>query len=433
MTQGPTVTLYFETAEGLEAGKTKVKYQAVDVGTVDSVTLRMEKPQVVVTCTFDRDIRSYLTEGTAFWVVRPRVGVGGISGLSTLVSGAYVTLVPGPPKGTKTLSFVGLETPPLTTAPGLKVVLHNEKLHSLDAGSPIYFREIQVGTVEAHQLSKDGAHIDFGIHIDKEYAHLLKTNSRFWNAGGIDLSAGFGKLDLQIESIQALIAGGIAFDSPPGGKPAEEGASYWLHDSRSEIQRQKYAYGGLALIVETPQLGGLKDGDPVYYREVRVGSVTSHELSRDSKFVRVHLNIQNRYAPLVSSNTVFWNASGISANLGLTGIHVHAESLEALMSGGLAFATPPDPGHSVTEGSVFQLHPEVKDAWLKWEPMIWRGPPGEKPAQAAQAEKGVSRFFHHKDKKAEEATADSESQRDAKQKTEKKKHHFFRNLMGGEK
>jgi paraquat-inducible protein B len=236
-----------------------------------------------------------------------------------------------------------------------------------------------------------------------------------------------------MESIQALIAGGISFDSPPGGKPAEEGASYWLHDSLSEIQRQKYAYGGLALIVETPQLGGLKDGDPVYYREVRVGSVNSHELSRDSKFVRAHLNIQNRYAPLVGSNSVFWNASGISANLGLTGIHVHAESLEALMSGGIAFATPSDPGHSVTEGSVFQLHPEVKDAWLKWEPMIWRGPPGEKPAQAVQAEKGVSRFFHHKDKKAEEATADSESQRDAKQKTEKKKHHFFRNLMGGDK
>jgi paraquat-inducible protein B len=431
--QGPTITVYFETAEGLAAGKTKLKFKSVEVGVIETVSLRPEEPQVRVQCRIAKHAGEHLREGMEFWVVRPRIGMGEISGLGTLVSGAYIAMSEAPPGTPPAREFTGLESPPLRPpgAPGLKIVAHAEKLASLGPGSPVYYREIQVGTVDGHKLADDGKTIEFQIYIEPEHAQLVRQNSRFWNAGGIDVSVGVGKVEVQTESVQALLSGGIAFDSPSGGEPAESGASFWLHSSRAEIESMAMRYGGLVVVVEASQLGSLKVGDLVYYREVPVGSVVSQELARDSQSIRAHLNIQQRYAKLVRTNTVFWNASGISADLGLTGLHVHAESLESLLSGGVAFATPNDPGPPVKPGSVFRLHPEVQDQWLHWSPAIWRGPPDEAPPAAKAAEHGLARFFHHGGKNEEDADEDREHQRDAEQDAahDEKKHGFLGGLF----
>ena len=176
--------------------------------------------------------------------------------------------------------------------------------------------------------------------------------------------------------------------------------------------------------MEAPELGGLKVGDRVYYREEPVGAVVSHGLSADHGTVRVHLNIQNRHASLVRSNSVFWNASGVSANLGLKGLHVHTESLEALLSGGIAFATPDSAGAQVKPGSVFRLHPEVKDKWLKWS----GGEGGEK-----EEHKGLMAkiFHHHEDKSEEEAAADHDPEQPHP--AEKPKHGFLHGLFHRDK
>jgi paraquat-inducible protein B len=215
-----------------------------------------------------------------------------------------------------------------------------------------------------------------------------------------------------------MLAGGVSFDAPAGGKPAEAGASFWLHGSYADIEATAMRYGGLGVILEAPALGGIKDGNYVYYREVPVGSVVSHELASDRATVRVRVNILRRYASLVRTNTVFWNASGISADLGLTGLHIHAESLQSLLSGGVAFATPGRMGERVKDGSVFKLHPEVKDEWLDWKA-------GSK-AEEKQGEGRISRFFHHRDKSEEETAA--ERARDVPKEHEEK-HGFLRGLL----
>jgi len=420
--RGPKVVILFETAEGLEAGKSKVKYREVEVGTVDLIRLQ-DADHVEVHCSLDKGTRPYLTKSAKFWVVRPRVGSGGISGLGTLVSGAYLTFRNGKESDPRERRFTGLETPPLSAedTPGLPIVLHTDHLGGLDTGDPIFFRDIHVGDVAGWELSKDGKTVDVQVEIGSSHAHLVRANSHFWNAGGVELSLGSGGLDVKTESLQSILAGGVAFDSPAGGEPAKAGDVFWLHSSRADVARTSKAHGGLRLVLESGSLGGVADGNAVYYREVPVGAVISHELAKGGSKVRIKVNIEPRYASLVRSNSVFWNASGISADLGLTGLHVHAESLKSLLSGGVAFATPPKPGHTVSAGSVFQLHAEAKNDWHKWET--------DYSAKDGDGEKKhgiLGRFFHHEDKTEEEAKQDDPSPEPTH---EEQKHHFLHGLF----
>jgi paraquat-inducible protein B len=425
LNQGPVITIYFETGDGLEAGKTKIKYRSVEAGTVESVHIRAESPQVVVTCRLTPQTRDYLKEGTKFWVVRPRVGFGGISGLGTLVSGAYIA-ADFPGEGKPTREFVGLEAPPVAAGEaGLHFKLHASKLGSLTVGAPIYYREIEVGVVGDHELSKDGRAIEFDALIRDEYKHLLQDNSRFWNAGGIDVHIGAGAVDIRTESLTALIAGGVTFDARPGGKPAAAGADFLLYDSMPALEEADQRYGGLSLVLEAAALGSLIAGDPVTYRGEIVGSVVSSDLATDARTVRAKVNIYNRYRSLVRDNSIFWNASGISADLGLSGLHIHAGSLQSLLRGGVAFATPNAPGALVKSGSVFKLHAEVKDDWVAWRPLLWLGPPGEKPKEAPpEKENAVERFFHHDDKSEDEAKKDETPNPDHEE-----KEGFFKRLF----
>jgi len=153
--QGPTITIDFDTAEGLEAGKTKIKYKDVEVGVVDDVELSADLSHIVVTASMVKNAESYMNEGTRFWIVRPRIGAGGVSGLGTLVSGAYVEVDPG--EGEPTTSFVGVEEPPPITSdvPGTRFVLEAAQLGSLDRGAPVYYRDLRVGQVLGHELAED--------------------------------------------------------------------------------------------------------------------------------------------------------------------------------------------------------------------------------------------------------------------------------------
>ncbi|MEO1936575.1 MAG: MlaD family protein [Myxococcales bacterium] len=415
--RGPTVTITFETAEGLTAGKTKVRFRSVDTGTVESITISEDLSHVVVTCSMLKTSHKHLTENARFWVVRPRVGSGGISGLGTIVSGAYIGMDLGSnekgqgrenKEGEKkkferkgALYFAGLARPPIESedSSGLRVVLRAEGLSGIDVGSPLLHRQTEVGSVVGHQLTKTGESVEIEVYVQPEFSMLVGSNSRFWNASGVAVKAGMGGIDIQTESLTALISGGIAFDTPGKSVPKtlEHGVEFWLHDSRPSLEESYFRYGGLALIVEAPELGSVKVGDRVYYREEPVGAVVSHGLSADHSRVRMHLNIQNRYASLVRNNSEFWNASGISANLGLKGLRVHTESLEALLSGGIAFATPDSAGAQVKAGSVFQLHAEAKEKWTKWA--------GAEGGKKKTDEGLLSRIFHHHEDKTEEAAA----------------------------
>jgi paraquat-inducible protein B len=421
--RGTKVIILFESAEGLEAGKSKVKYRDVEIGSVDSIEFRTID-QVEVHVTVNPGADRYVREDAEWWVVRPRVSGSGLSGLDTILSGGYVTFEPGTETASRKLEFVGLEEPPVPAKdrPGTKITLVTDSLRGVQRGASVFYRDLDVGDVLHHTLSDDGKTIEISIIVQQRYAKHLTSTSRFWDAGGIDVSVGPEGLDVKTESLASVLGGGIAFDSPGGGRPVKPGERFWLHKSWTDVEKSEMTHGGLALIVETGALGGVAAGNPVYYREVPVGAVVSHEFSADGTTVRIHLNIARAHAAFVRSNSVFWNASGFTADLGLTGLHVHAESLKSLLAGGIAFATPPKPGHDVSDGSVFRLHPEPKKTWLEWETDFT-----PKADDSEEGAHGLGRFFHHESKTKEEAKKDDATPDPSHH---ERKHGFLSRLFG---
>ena len=420
--RGVKIVVLFDSAEGLTAGKSTVKYRDVEIGSVDLVQFRTVD-KIEVHLSIHPGASRYITEDTQWWVVRPRISGGGLSGLDTILSGGYVTFTPGTIGGKTKKEFVGLEEPPIPAKdrPGTELTLVTDQLGGINRGSTIFFRDINVGDVLHYTLSEDGKHVEIRVVIEQAYADYVTSTTRFWNAGGVDVSVGPGGLDVKTESIQSILSGGVAFDSPGGGKPAKAQDRFWLHHSLADVRKSERSHGGLSLILETGSLGGVAAGNPVMYREVPVGSVVSHEFSKDGSTVRIHLNIARRHASFVRNNTVFWNASGITADLGLTGLHVHAESLKSLLSGGIAFATPPKPGHTVKDGSVFRLHPEAKKDWLEWE-SDYTPQAGDAPEKHSV----LGRFFHHDKKSEEEAQQDDATPEPNK---DEHKHGFLKRLF----
>lgn len=282
--RGPTIKVTFRNAAGLEAGVTRIKFKSVDVGEVDAIEISENLSHVIITASLVKDMEPHLKRGTRFWVVRPRLGLGGVSGLSTLISGAYIEIEPGP--GEPSRQFEGLELPPVTPsgAPGLKLVLQAEELGSLRVGSPVYYRQIHVGEVERHRLTADHGFVEIEVFIREPYDKLVTEQSRFWNVSGIELSMGTDGVSLKTGSLETVLVGGIAFAAPDGasaGKPVEEGAVFKLHDSYKSIW-QDFTHKLNYVLYFEGSVRGLNVGAPVEFRGTRVGSVVSVRLQYDN-------------------------------------------------------------------------------------------------------------------------------------------------------
>jgi paraquat-inducible protein B len=283
--QGPTVSIVFKTAEGLEAGKTKVRYKDIEVGTVQDLRLSDDLKNVVAVAELRKQVEPFVTEGTRWWVVRPRVGASGVSGLGTLISGAYIGLDPG--RGERTLSFTGLEEPPPMTSdvPGRRFALHADGLGSVDQGSPVYYRGLRVGRVLGRTLDDDRRSFTFEVFVDAPHDRLVRDASRFWNASGIDVSVSSGGVEVATESLQSILAGGVAFDTPGIEAPGEEAAAdhaFPLHESRRKVDEPVYTEKVPYLVRFEGSVGGLHAGSPVQFNGIPVGAVTDVRLEYDA-------------------------------------------------------------------------------------------------------------------------------------------------------
>ena len=287
---GPQITISFQSAEGLDAGKTPVKYKNVVIGRVSKIHLSSDRSHVLVRVALEKSAESFATEGTRYWVVRPRIGLGGVSGIDTLLSGAFIGVDAGA-SSTPQDEFKGLETPPAVNhgAPGRSFVLHSDDLGSLDIGSPVYYRRIQVGRVVSYQLDSDGKGVSLQIFVDGPNDKFVTTATRFWNASGVDLSIGASGLKLNTESLATVLAGGVAFQDPAGphdSTPAPEETEYTLFGDQTTAMAPPDGEPHYIRMRFEQSVRGLAVDAPVEFLGINIGKVVSVKLDYDEKAQR---------------------------------------------------------------------------------------------------------------------------------------------------
>jgi paraquat-inducible protein B len=282
--QGPVANVTFDTAEEIYAGRTEVRCRSVKVGMVTDVGLADDLNSVIVRVELEEDAAHLLRRGTRFWVVKPRVTGAGISGLTTLIQGAYVELDPGSPDASRESEFTGLETPPATSlsVPGRRVVLVTDEAGLLVEGSPIYFRGFEVGRIEARSLSADGISVSYNGFIRKEHAGLVNAHTRFWNTSGIDISAGAEGFKVRTPSLQSMLSGGVAFGTAPGvhaGDPVADGTVFRLYRDEDEAMGSSFNPTLKLLLLFNQSVRGLAKQSPVEFRGIPIGRVSEISLT----------------------------------------------------------------------------------------------------------------------------------------------------------
>jgi len=387
--KGPTITIVFESAEGLEAGKTKIKYKDVELGQVSSIELADDLSHVIVTAEMHKQSEKFISQNTRFWVVRARVAAGNVSGLGTLFSGAYIGMDPGNP-GKPKLHFIGLEVPPVVTTdlPGRHFTLRSPTLGSLDIGVPVYYRHIKVGQVVSYQLDEDGQAVTIKVFIHAPHHKLVRKNTRFWNASGFNLVADAAGVRVNTESLVTLMIGGIAFDLPFGSQPeapAEENRVFKLYPDRESINKKPFARKQFWLLHFDGSVKGLKIGAPVELRGIRIGRVLDINLKFDyqKNIFRVPVLIETEPDRLSTTGDLpkGKKRQKIMDYLVANGLRAQLKS-GSLLTGQLLVS--------------IDMHPEAPPAKIKWAGKYPELP--TVPASMEQITENITRFMAKLDK-----------------------------------
>ena len=287
LAEGPKITIVFRSAEGLEAGKTKIHYNGVDVGTLTAIRLSDDHQRVIATAQMAPKTESFLVDDTKFWVVTPRIAGGTVSGLGTLLSGAYIGMEIGRAKE-KRRDFVALAEPPVVTGdvPGRFFMLKTSTLGSLEYGTPIYFRRLQVGEVASYVLDDDGQGLTVKVFVKAPYDQYVTPNTRFWHASGIDLSLTASGLSVQTQSLVSILIGGLAFETPATGPVLPAAAAdtvFTLYGDRKEAFQLPARDPQTFQLVFKQSVRGLTVGAPVEFHGIPIGHVVALDAQVDVK------------------------------------------------------------------------------------------------------------------------------------------------------
>lgn len=276
--EGPTITISFKTGDGLEAGKTKIKYKDVDIGVVKAVTLSPDHKRVIATGELVKDAASMLVDNTRFWVVRPRISGGTVSGLGTLLSGSYVGMDEGNASKTRH-DFVGLEVPPVipSDVPGREFVLHSTNMGSLDVGSPVFFRRLQVGQVASYEMDPNGKGVTLRVFVNAPYDRFVRNDTRFWHASGLDVSLSPDGVQINTQSVVSLLIGGVAFETPDASSDspeADDNSKFELYATHADSMKEHDRIVDTYVVTFYDSVRGLTVGAPIDFRGVVIGEVT---------------------------------------------------------------------------------------------------------------------------------------------------------------
>ena len=320
--EGPTITVSFETAEGLQAGQSQLKFKDIVLGTVQSLDLTPDHSRVLVKIATTRQAESLLTDTTTFWVVKPRLFAGNVSGLSTLLSGAFVGMLPGEAAGKPQRSFVGREDPPVleTNVPGRTFLLKASRLGSISIGSPVFYRDLDVGTVLGWDIATMAASVTIHAFVRAPYDTYVHDESRFWNASGFSLKLGGAGVDVQVESLRALLLGGIAFDTPEAQvqtASSSEAHVFPLFKDREAADNASYTRQIPLVAYFSGSVQGLGPGSEVTVHGLRVGHVTDvrlgYDLARHAVVAPVHFEIQPERVIGIGNRIYKTAAEGVDA------------------------------------------------------------------------------------------------------------------------
>ncbi|WP_068546361.1 PqiB family protein [Thalassotalea crassostreae] len=472
---GVDIIIKTTSAEGIVAGKTEVRFKGFPIGLVTDLDMTEDLQTVLATVELKQSTKQYLTENTLFWLVKPEISLSGVSGLDTVITGNYFEMLPMEGE-TQVREYTSLKQPPPKSedAAGLHITLHAKELGSITHGSKIFYKQIQVGEVYSYEFSKDKSHIKINLLIEEEYRDLIKLNTRFWNASGIEMTGDLSGFKVRTQSMASVIGGGIAFETPElgdtttivqnfteyplyegfdeaksgitvkmhfpknsgikagitkvifegvevgvvedfvynqarGGVTASvlidprlepyllSGMDFWLVKPSislagvSNIDRLlsgsyvafrigdgepsrefdvlpsapplDFKEKGLHLNITADNVDSLSFGVPVFYKNLRVGSVQDHKLAADKRSFDVHIFIEPEYESLVNSSSVFYEQGGIEVNGSLKSFSIRTSPIQALMTGGISFHTIDfENSSSVKDGHRFVMNRNLEEA-----------------------------------------------------------------------
>ncbi len=281
--QGPSIVIYFKNGNGIVAGKTKIKVKNVEVGLVKELELNDDLSGVIVNAVIQNNDADLLMKDTEFWVVKPRIGKGGVTGLGTLLSGAYIELSPGV-SAVRKYKFTGLENEPVTAAgtPGLHITLASKGYHALHVGDPILFRGINVGRIEYVYFNTTERIVYYDAFIESPYDKLVTKNIKFWEVNGIEMNVSAKGVHIQSGTLETMISGGVTFDVPDNmqpGKIVTKREVFTIFPNKDAIYKSRYKYGLHYILLFKDSIRGLNPGAPVEYKGIKVGNVTRTDVA----------------------------------------------------------------------------------------------------------------------------------------------------------
>ena len=299
--EGPRIVVFFEDAEGLQAGQSQLKYKEITLGTVKSLDFTKDRRRVLVTIATTAQAEPFLTTGTQFWVVKPRLFAGNISGFSTLLSGSFVGLLPGDAAAKAEHSFTGLENPPLldSNVPGRTFLLKTDQLGSVNLGSPVFYRGLSVGEVLGWDIGEMAESVTIHAFVRSPFDSYVRDQTRFWNASGVAVKLGGAGVEMQVESLRALLLGGVAFETPATGPPSEISSAnhgFPLFPNQDAAKAAFYSRKIPLLGYFDSSVRGLAPGSDVVMHGLKVGKVTdvrlSFDLANDTVLTPVHFELE---------------------------------------------------------------------------------------------------------------------------------------------